>query len=457
MRIFWRLLLVFGLAPLCFLTSCSGTAGTPATTISPPATASPGSQWVVAWGVAPQNALSSSTNPGGSEQSFRFLVLPSIGATQERVHFSNYFGSTPVTIGAARLAAAVSGLGGAVDPTHDVPLSFAGSSSVTLQPNQEIDSDPVNLTYSFGQWLAVSMYLQGSFPPLTEHNSQISNNYATAAGGGNTTTDATGASFTQTNQEWYLMTGVEAYGPYSGTVAFFGSSSVDGHNANFGDTNLYPTPNVAIPTLIDERPTDWLAKSLNANGYSLGVENAGLLGDPAGEDAMTASGSATAGVDRIQHDVLQLPGIKAVVIYIGGIDLRSDCTTAANVEASLTSIVAKANAAGARVVLGTIPPAEYCTSSGPEPSTADPYAGDLTPGPENSGSTQRRAVNSWIRTAGAQLPGVVAIADFDAVMAYPAHPDFLLPNLYSSDNFHPNGTGYGLQNSAIPLGSLLGP
>lgn len=439
---------------LPFLGSC-GESNVTGTAASTPVT-TPLSQWVVAWGVSPQNALPTTVNPGGNEQSFRFLVLPSVGATEERVHFSNYFGTTPITIGAARLAVALSGTGSAVDPTHDAALTFGGAPTVTLQPHAEIDSDPVNITYTFGQWMAVSMYVQGTFPALTEHNSQVSNNYATANGAGNTTTDATGAAFTQTNQEWYLMTGVEAYGPYQGTVAFFGSSSVDGHNSNFGEVNSYPVPNVVIPTQINDRPTDWLARSLNGAGYTLGVINAGLLGDPAGEDAITASGSALAGVDRFNHDVLEQPGIKAVVIYTGGIDLRGDCEQASAVEASLTNLVAQAYAAKVRVVLGTIPPSEYCTSAGPQPSAADPYNGDLYPGPENAGSTQRRAVNAWIRTAGAQLPGVVAIADFDQVLAYPAHPDFFMPNLYSNDNFHPNGPGYGIQNSAIPLSALLG-
>ncbi len=439
---------IFALLPL--LSSCSGTTASTATGTA-------ASQWVVAWGASPQNALTTATNPGGAEQSFRFLVLPSVPGTQERVHFSNIFGTTPITIGAASLAVATTaGMGPAVDATHNAPLTFGGSTTVTLQPKQEIDSDPVNITYTFGQWLAVSMYLQGTFPALTEHNSQISDNYATAVGAGNTVSDASGTSFTQTNQEWYLMTAVEAYGPYDGTVAFFGSSSVDGHGANYGNTNIYPVFNVPVAGQNNQRPTDWLARSLVGAGYSLGVDNAGLLGDPAAEDSGTASGNAIAGIDRFQHDVLALPGIKAVVIYIGGIDIRGDCLPATNVEGTLTAIVAQAHAAGVRVVLATLPPAEYCLSAGPQPSAADPYNGDLNPGPENAGSTQRRTLNSWIRTSGAALPGVVSIADFDAVLVYPAHPDFLMPNLTSSDNFHPNGAGYGIQNSAISLTSLLG-
>ncbi len=383
--------------------------------------------------------------------------LTSIAATQERVHFSNQFGTAPITIGKSRLAVALSGSGSAIDPTRDAALTFSGNSSVTLAAGQEVDSDPVNLSYTFGQWLAVSMYVKGIFPSLTQHNSQVSNNYASPQGSGDTTADASGASFTQVNQEWYLLSSIQAYGQYAGTVAFFGSSSVDGHNSNFGNSNLYPMPNVADPTLIDDRPTDWLARSLNAGGYHLGVVNAGLLGDPAGEDASTAAGSVLAGVDRFKHDVLAQTAIKAVVIYIGGVDLRGDCVSAAAVEASLTNLVAQAYASGVRIVLGTIPPSEYCLSAGPQPSTTDPYGGDLYPGPENDGSTQRRLVNDWIRSTGVQLPGVVAIADFDQVLAYPAHPDFLMPNFYSNDNFHPNAAGYGAQNSAIPLSSLLAP
>ena len=70
---------------------------------------------------------------------------------------------------------------------------------------------------------------------------------------------------------------------------------------------------------------------------------------------------------------------------------------------------------------------------------------------------QRNLVNAWIRTTAAHLPGVVGVADFDQVMADPAHPDFLIPNLNSGDNFHPNGAGYGVQSSAIPLDVLLAP
>jgi hypothetical protein len=32
----------------------------------------------------------------------------------------------------------------------------------------------------------------------------------------------------------------------------------------------------------------------------------------------------------------------------------------------------------------------------------------------------------------------------------------MIPNLNSGDNFHPNGTGYGVQNNAIDITAILG-
>ena len=416
------------------------------------------SQWIVAWGASMQNALASANNPGGSEQTFRFMVYPTIAGAQERVHFSNYFGATAVTIGAARLSVASNGDdSAAVDPTQDMGLTFnGGSKSVTLQANQEIDSDPVQITYYHGQWLAVSVYLKGTFSALTQHDAGFSNSYSSAVNAGDVTADTSGNSFTSKTTEWLLVSAVEAYGPYEGTVAFFGSSSVDGHNSNLGDSNAYPVSQTAVQGQITSRPSDLLAQSLLGEGYNFGVVNAAFSGDTAGEDANSRAGIVTAGVDRFNHDVLQLPGITAVVIYIGGIDIRGSCLPATTVEGSISNIIAQAAAAKVRVILATLPPAEYCTSGQPLPTTALPYNGDLNSGPENPGSTQRRAFNDWVRTTATTLPGVVAIADFDKVLAYPAHPDFMIPNLNSGDNFHPNGPGYVVQNSAIPLYAVAG-
>ena len=445
---------------LPLLLSCSRSASGPVSTVSP-ATPNP-SIWAVAWSNSPENALTSSANTGGQEQSFRFFFVPTLPGTEERIHLSNFFGTTPISVGAARLAIATE-KGAAIDTAHDAALTFGGSSSITIPPGGAVISDPVNITYSYGQKMAVSMYLQGTFPSLTQHDAQVETNYENAPGGGNATSDASGASLSQTSGEWFLLSGMDVYGAYQGTVAILGSSTVDGHNSNFGNTESYPTANVAVDGQDRDRPSDWLARELLAAGYQLGVANAGVLADPAGPNsgATPANGIAD-GIDRVNRDVLQLPGIKAVIIYLGSIDIRSaDCKSAPDIENSLTNIVAQAQAVGVRVILATIPPAAYCSTPGtanfgPVPSPADPYAGDINPGPENPGGAQRKILNTWIRTSGAQLPGVVGIADFDKALLDPEHPDFMMPALNSGDNFHPNGFGYGVQSAAIPLQSILG-
>lgn len=458
-------LLAAALLPL--LLSCSSNSLSPAVTTGGGGTSSTTAapQWVVAWGNSPEGGAPTAANPGGTEQSFRFFFVPTVAGTQERVRFTNHFGTAPITISGARLAVAAGGATAgstpAIDPTHDAALAFSGNPSVTIPAGQEVVSDPVSITYTFGQKMAVSLYLSGSFPSLTEHDSQGTVNFATPSGAGNTTADAPGASFSEPNTEWFLVRNLEVFGPYQGTVALFGSSSIDGHASNFGDTNAYPVPNVPIPGQDADRPSDWLARQLNAAGYNLGVLNAGILGDPAGPSS-TGTGSVP-GVDRLQPDVLAQPAVKAVVIYLGGVDIRgTDCRSAPFVESALAQMTAAAHAAGVRVVLATLPPGEWCSTPGqanfgPIPTDSDPFAGDLNPGPENPGSTQRRLLNDWIRTTGATLPGVVSVADFDKVLASPAHPDFMIPNLNSGDNFHPNGTGYGVQSGAISLPSLLGP
>ena len=125
-------------------------------------------------------------------------------------------------------------------------------------------------------------------------------------------------------------------------------------------------------------------------------------------------------------------------------------------------MVAQAKAAGVRVILGAIPPASYCTTAsspnyGPTPTGDDPFGGDINPGPRNPENVQRDLVNTWIKTTGASLPGVVAVADFEAVLADPEHPDFLIPTLNSGDNFHPNGAGYKVKSQAIPINAILPP
>jgi len=145
------------------------------------------------------------------------LFSPTVSGTQERIHLSNFFGTTPITIGAARLAIDPND-DAAIDPLHDVALTFSGSNSVTIAAGQSVVSDTVQLEYAFGQKLAVTVYVKGTFPPLTQHLTNVQTNYASVMNVGDMTSDAKGSSLTQQNQEWFLLSGMDVFGPYQGTM-----------------------------------------------------------------------------------------------------------------------------------------------------------------------------------------------------------------------------------------------
>lgn len=419
--------------------------------------------WVGAWANAMTNATAVEGNKGGKDRSFRFLVYPTVGGSEERVRFSNFYGVTPVTIGAARLAIGQDG-SPAVDATENVALTFDGMPSVTLAPGQVLNSDPVKMTFSFGQVLAVSVYLQGSFGPVSRHNSSFAVNYRAADGTGDNTADVAGTSFVAAHDEWLLLNGIDVYGTYQGTFVLFGSSTTDGTHSNYSADKVYPVPNTPVDGQHNSRLSDWLAQRLNAAGYRVGVVNLGVPGDTVTDDITNTLGNVQNANQRISHDVLTIPHPLAMVSYFGSIDIRSpECKSAPAIEEATTRLVATAQAAKLPVLLATIPPSAFCTNPaqsnyGPVPSPSDPYGGGVGgSGMANGGEVQRMLLNDWIRSAGVNLPGVVGVADFSRALEDAARPSFLQAQYNSGDNYHPNGNGYHAEALSIPLSSLPAP
>lgn len=401
-------------------------------------------------------------NNSGTDQSFRFLVTPTLGGTQERVQFSNVYGLTPVTMGAARLSVGQDG-SSAVDAAHDVALLFSGQPGVTIAPGQVVLSDAVPLTFSYGQTLAVSVYLKGSFGPVSRHNSFFITNYRTPQGSGDKTADLAGTSYTETTTEWLLVNRIDVYGPYQGTLALFGSSTTDGLRSNYGSDQVYPAQNAPVAGQHTQRLSDWVGRRLNALGYQIGVVNEGVSGDTVTDDVTNTLNHVKNANQRIAQDVLTLPNLLAMVTYFGSIDIRSpDCKSAPAIEAATQQMIATAHAASVPVILATIPPSAFCTNSnqanfGPTPTASAPYAGAASDASPNGGEVQRIAFNTWIRQTGATLAGVAAIADFDQALRDPNRPSFLQPPYNSGDNYHPTGAGYQAESLALPLSTLPKP
>ncbi len=82
--------------------------------------------------------------------------------------------------------------------------------------------------------------------------------------------------------------------------------------------------------------------------------------------------------------------------------------------------------------------------------TITPWAGTAVYHPDADNEADRQAVNAWIRAPGR----FDAVADFDAALRDPQHPERLLEDYDSGDHLHPSPAGYKAMAEAVPLDAL---
>ncbi|MDF0487316.1 SGNH/GDSL hydrolase family protein [Sphingomonas sp. H39-1-10] len=161
-----------------------------------------------------------------------------------------------------------------------------------------------------------------------------------------------------------------------------------------------------------------------------GIHGNRLLRDGAGPNALA----------RFDRDVLAVAGVTDVLLLEGINDIgwgnakpASDGPVRAeDVIAAYRQIIARAHAAGLRVIGATLPP----------------FRGSIYHTP--AGEAVRQAVNQWVRGAGA----FDAVVDFDRAMADPADPSRLDPAKDSGDHLHPSDAGYAAMAAAIDPATL---
>lgn len=135
--------------------------------LSGAAAASPAPHWVASWQASPQPVWGSdflfpTFIPGQlQDQTFRQSARVSLGGSRLRVRLSNAYGTQPLRIGAASIAA----------HTGDTPqpLRFDGQPGVVIAPGQDRLSDPLPLPIADRQTVQVSVYLPDRTPLQTFH------------------------------------------------------------------------------------------------------------------------------------------------------------------------------------------------------------------------------------------------------------------------------------------------
>ena len=387
-----------------------------------------GGHWVVTWGAAPAPQLpaESQMRSAGleySNQTLREVVHISLGGDSFRVRLSNAYGKDTVRIEAVHLALRADGP--AIAPGSDRPLTFSGRPAVSIPPDAEVLSDPVELKAPSGADLAVTLFLREAAAGAGIHYSAQQTSYV----GDGDLSGAASIPDAHPITSWVFLTGVDVLAPRKAfAVIAFGDSITDGARSTVNANQRWP---------------DILANRLRQGKSEIAVADEGIGGNRILHDA---SGNVRFGVSalaRFDRDVLAQPGVRYVIVLEGINDLGHAGTSAPESEtvstedliAGLRQMIERAHERGIRILGATLTPFE---------GTAFP--GYFTPLKE----AKRKALNEWIRSGGA-FDGVV---DFDKAVRDANHPDRMRSDYDGGDHLHPGDAGYRAMGQAVNLGLL---
>src|SRR5436189_1868508 len=110
-----------------------------------------------------------------NDQTMRMVVRTSIGGQRVRVEFSNAYGTTPLTLGAAHVG--LRSKDSALIAVSDRALTFNGKPSVKIPPGAAVLSDAVALDIPKLADLAITVYAPGETGPATRHSMALHNAY----------------------------------------------------------------------------------------------------------------------------------------------------------------------------------------------------------------------------------------------------------------------------------------
>ncbi len=385
-------------------------------------------RWVSAWAAAPCGVAEEEPHFDDTQlgdTTVREVVHLTASGLAVRVRLSNTFSTQPLVIDAIRVAPAMKD--GEIDPAQSVELKSAGKSQMTVAPGKWLVTDAANLPVEAGKDLAVTFYVRGKVSQPSVHYMALQTGFEAK---GDQTNAAKLADAKKTPLRLVVM-GVEVASrtaPY--TIAAIGSSTTDG---------AHSSPNQ------NRRWTDDLWRRLQeARGANApAVVNLGVSGNRVLHAGRGGWGPVwgDAAVGRFNRDVIAQPGLKYVVAFEGGNDIRQpgsgaipmeESVTAEQLEAGFKLMAQAAHDRGAKFIAGTITPFEHADKNRAE----DPRW-----------EKTRTAFNEWARHS-REIDGVV---DFDAAIRDPEHPARILAKYDSGDHLHPNDAGYQAMADSISL------
>ncbi|PZU08159.1 SGNH/GDSL hydrolase family protein [Sphingomonas sp.] len=329
-------------------------------------------------------------------------ALLSSGGARLRLRLSNELGGSAVPVDTVEVALA--GPDGSIIAGSTRTMTFGGAARAVISAWSPLESDPVDLATEPGARLAISIHAPGETATLAMHPLAGAETRMTQGGSADLSTMPGGGRIVAGR---ILLTAIDVDGPAARTIVTIGDSITDGRE--------------------NERWPDVLSSRLAGRA---GVANVGISGN-----RLLSMGTGQPALARLDRDVLGVPGARYLILFQGINDIggsvrdRLPMPAPATIMAAYRQIISRAHARGIRVIGATLLPYRDAFFYSPE------------------GDAVRRAVNGWIRSAGA-FDGVI---DFEKALADPRSPDRLSPEFDSGDHIHPNAAGFRRMGAMIDL------
>ncbi|MET7654810.1 SGNH/GDSL hydrolase family protein [Streptomyces sp. NPDC005486] len=347
---------------------------------------------------------------GVADRGYRLVVRTSVGGSDPRIRLTNAFGDRPVTFDSVH--AGVQQQGATLVRGSNRRLSFGGAHSVTIPAGGTALSDalPGRLPATTG--LVVSLHSPDAAGPASGHGMAMQTSYVSQ---GDHTAEESADRWSATTGSWFYLDAVSVRADAStGAVVALGDSITDGWQSTSD---------------LDRRWPDYLARRLRqADTEIRGVANEGISGNK-----VLADGLGQSALNRLQRDVLSLPGVRTVFLFEGVNDIKAHTgVTAQDMITGYREIVRRAHEAGKCVVGATVAPFKGW-------SEWDPAAESV-----------RQDVNTFLRSGGE----FDAVTDFDRILRSPYDPERILPVFDGGDHLHSNDKGMQAMADAVDLTAL---
>lgn len=400
---------------------------------------------VTSWRTAPTDALV--THPI-SALTVRQFLAPHWSGELVRLRLSNRYSSLPVTLENVHIAQEVTPGSPDLVPDSECLLSFEGRSRITIPPGETVLSDSIAFPVRAFERVGISFFAPDAAAQVTRHLN--ANEILFMSIPGDYAADPSGASF-QPVPDGYTSNflAIEALEVAASkdvtTVVTVGDSITDGSASTTQAQQMSASP----MTSTDQRYPNHLQRRIHEAALPLTVANAGIGGNELlGDGWLPQFGISL--LNRFDHDVLAVTGATHVLVMIGTNDFGNPnagaVPTVEEMIAGFTQLIDRTHAAGKKIVLGTIPPAEGAVTDGLLVIGDLPVGIDLMHGTPEARQS-RDAVNAWIREQKLS-DGVV---DFAACLEDSANPGYLAPEYNSGDNLHPSPAGYAAMALCVDL------